>query len=153
MSCQRLSSGESYPSAEMQSVYSTAPQTNWGVSHLFTHSYITVLLQTIHFNVSTQFSPVRPIDGTLSGALILGQSGLTIRLFRVILRTLVGGVYSICRDVVGVFYSPSWLGQSKFLRRSVIILEYSDYCLHLHCYIVSQVIQINRLRRLVERGV
>ena len=31
--------------------------------------------------------------------------------FRVISRTPIGGVLALCRDVVGVFYSPSWLGQ------------------------------------------
>ena len=36
----------------------------------------TVLFQTIQFNISTQFSSVRPIDRTLSGATIPGLSGL-----------------------------------------------------------------------------
>ena len=34
----------------------------------------TVLSQTIQFSISTQFSSIRPIDRTLSGATILGQS-------------------------------------------------------------------------------
>ena len=36
---------------------------------------------------------------------------LTIRLFSVISRTLIGGVLLLCKDVVSVFYSPSRLGQ------------------------------------------
>ena len=32
-----------------------------------------------------------------------------IRLFNVISKTFVGGVLPLCRDAVGVFYSPSWL--------------------------------------------
>ena len=35
---------------------------------------------------------------------------LTIRLFSVISRTLVGWVFPLCKDAVGAFYSPSWLG-------------------------------------------
>ena len=35
----------------------------------------TVLLQTIQFSISTQFSSIWPIDRTLSGATTLGQSG------------------------------------------------------------------------------
>ena len=36
---------------------------------------------------------------------------LTIRLFSVIHRTLIGGVLPLCRGAVGVFYSPSQLGK------------------------------------------
>ena len=35
---------------------------------------------------------------------------LTIKLFSVISRTHIGGVLTLCREVVGVFYSPNWLG-------------------------------------------
>ena len=35
---------------------------------------------------------------------------LTIRLFNVVSRTLVGGRLPLCRGLVGVFYSPSWVG-------------------------------------------
>ena len=35
----------------------------------------TVLFQTIHFHISTQFSSISPIDRTLSGATTPGQSG------------------------------------------------------------------------------
>ena len=59
----------------------------------------------------------RRIYKILSGATTPGQSGprknrsLYIRWFNVIYRTLVAsGVLPICRDVIGVFYSPSRLG-------------------------------------------
>ena len=72
--------------------------------------------------MSTQFSSMRPIDRTLSGAPTPGQNGphfqklqyywsLTIRSFSVISRTLVGRVLPLCRDAVGVLYSPSRLGR------------------------------------------
>ena len=35
----------------------------------------TVLFQTVQFSISTQFSPIRPIDRTLSGAITPAQSG------------------------------------------------------------------------------
>ena len=39
---------------------------------------------------------------------------LTIRLFSVISRTLIGGV-PLCRGAVCIFYGPSWLGKKSFL--------------------------------------
>ena len=42
-----------------------------------------------------------------TGALYLICCNLTIRLFRVISRTLAGGVLPICWDAVRVFYSPA----------------------------------------------
>ena len=42
---------------------------------------------------------------------LLHYWNLTIRLFSVITRTLVGGVLPLCRGAVGVFYSPSQLGK------------------------------------------
>ena len=39
---------------------------------------------------------------------------LTIRLF-VIYRTFTGGILSLCRDAVSVFYNPSWLGHKTFV--------------------------------------
>ena len=74
----------------------------------------TVLFQTIQFSISTQFSSIWPIDRTQSSATTLGQSGpgsngnkgvlhippklqhywnLTIRLFNVIPRQLLGRFY------------------------------------------------------------
>ena len=89
----------------------------------------TVPLQIIHFSISAQFSSIWPIDRTLSGATTPDQSepgnsgnvhspklqhywNLTIRLFSVIFRTLVGsiGVLPLCREAVSVFYTPSQLG-------------------------------------------
>ena len=80
-----------------------------------------VLFQTILFSISTQFSSIWPIDRTLSGATTPGQSGpgsdgnegvlcIPQRLFSVLSRTLIGGVLPLCRDAIGVIYSPNWLG-------------------------------------------
>ena len=87
----------------------------------------TVLFQTIQLNISTQFRSIWPIDRTQSGATTQSLSGpgsdgnkvvlyilqsfsipeaLTIKLFSVISRTLVGGVLPLCRDAVSVFYRP-----------------------------------------------
>ena len=67
-------------------------------------------------------SSIWPIDRILSGATTPGQSrpgsdgklegwSLTIRLFSVINRTIVGWeVLPLRRNAVGVFYSPSWQG-------------------------------------------
>ena len=95
----------------------------------------TVLFQTIQFSISTQFSSVWPIDRTLSGATTLDQWtweqcqwrgilhspklqhywNLTIRLFSVISRILIGGrgVLPLCKEAVGVFYSPIQLGNPE----------------------------------------
>ena len=91
----------------------------------------TVLFQTIQFSMNTQFSSILPIDRTLSGATTPEQSepqsdgnegvllhsanlqqywNLTIRLFSVINKTLVGGILPNDRGAVGVFYSHGWLG-------------------------------------------
>ena len=50
------------------------------------------------------------VDGAIKGY----SAFPTIRLFSVISRTLVGGVLPLCREVVGVFYSPSLLGKDLF---------------------------------------
>ena len=86
----------------------------------------TVLFQLIQFSISS----ILPIDKTLLGATTLSQSGpgsdgtfaklqhywsFTIILFSVISRTLLGGVLLLCRDVVGVFCSPSRLSQCQSL--------------------------------------
>ena len=96
----------------------------------------TVLIQTIQFSISMQLVLFNPFN--LSGATIPGQSGpgsngnegvlhipqsssitwnLTIRLFSVIPRTLVGegGFLPLCRGAIGVFYSPSRLGNIRLL--------------------------------------
>ena len=93
----------------------------WLVGWLF-------FFQTIQSNICTQFSSIWPIDGACY------QSGpewtwerwqwrstphspklqhywrRTITLFNAIFGTLVRWVLSLCRKAVGVFYSPSWLG-------------------------------------------
>ena len=90
------------------------------------------------FSISTQFSSIWPIERTLSGATIPGESGLrnngskgvlhiplssciTVAspsgLFSVISRTLVGGVLPLCRDSISVFYSPQLTGPSKYMRQ------------------------------------
>ena len=55
------------------------------------------------------------------------------RLFRVISRTLVGGVKALCKDVVGVFYSPGRLGKDC----SVSYPEHSGGVLPLCKYVVG----------------
>ena len=84
-----------------------------------------------------------PIDRTLSSATTQDQSGpesngnegvlhipqnftdksLAIRWFNFISRALVGGVLPLCRDAVGVFYSPSWLGWEEMVEEDACILE------------------------------
>ena len=48
--------------------------------------------------------------GTLHSPKLQYNWNLTIRLFSVISRTLVGGVLPLFREAVGVYYSPSRLG-------------------------------------------
>ena len=87
-----------------------------------------VLFQTIQFSINTLLSSILPIDRTLSGATtlvpsqpgsddnigvldipqsssIIGDSPLSV-----ISRKLFGWVLPLCRDAVGVFYSPSRQG-------------------------------------------
>ena len=74
-------------------------------------------------------SSILPIDRTLSGATMPGQSGLGsdgnegvlgipqsssitgISASDCLESYLIGGVLLLYREAVGVFYSPSWLGQ------------------------------------------
>ena len=92
----------------------------------------TILFQTIQFRISTQSSSILPIDRTLSGAIITGHSGSGSNGNEGVLRIcqsssitgtspsewlvlypghlLGGGVLPFCREAVGVFYSPRWLG-------------------------------------------
>ena len=94
----------------------------------------TVLFQVIQFSISILFSSIWPIDRILSGATTPGQSGpgsdcnegvLHIPQSSSITGTspsdclvsypehlLSGGVLSLCRDAVSVFYSPSQLGNN-----------------------------------------
>ncbi len=95
----------------------------------------TVPFQTIQLTISTQFSSIRPIDSTLSGATTPGQSGpgsdgnegvLCIPQSSSFTGTspsdglvscpghfLEGGVLPLCIDAVGVFYSYSQLGRER----------------------------------------
>ena len=49
---------------------------------------------------------------------------LTIRLFSVVSRTLIGGVLPLGRDAVSVFYSPSWLGNLARTNKKMYIYTY-----------------------------
>ena len=89
----------------------------------------TVLFQAIQFSISHVFVP---LDRTLSDATTPGKSGpgsdgnegvtrisqsssrtgaTTIKLYNVVSRTLVAGVYPLFRVAVGALYSPNRLGQ------------------------------------------
>ena len=91
-----------------------------------------LLFRAIWFSISTLSSSIWLIDRTLSGAITPGQSepwsdgnegvrslhspklqnyqSLSIRLFCVISRTIFGGILPFFRDTIGLFYSPSRLG-------------------------------------------
>ena len=93
----------------------------------------TVLFQPIQFSISTQFSSIWPVDRTLWSANTPGKSGTgsdgnkgvfsiprscsitrasPSDCFCVISSILIGEVLPLCRDAVGLFYSPWWLGQN-----------------------------------------
>ena len=55
------------------------------------------------------------MNGTLHFLKLQHYWSLTIRLFSVISRTLVGGGLPLCRDAVSVFYSPSQLSEGQFV--------------------------------------
>ena len=94
----------------------------------------TVLIQTIQFSISMQFSFIQPVDRALSVTTIPGQSGpgsndnegvLCIPQSSSISGTssldcLVSytghslGVLPLCREAVSVFYSPSRLGKNLY---------------------------------------
>ena len=101
----------------------------------------TVLLQAIQFSISTLFSAIRPIDKTLSGPSIPGQTGpgsdgnevvLCITQSSSITGTSpsgclvsypgqsLGGVLPCCRKAVNVFYSPNRLGNHLFVHIKMI---------------------------------
>ena len=94
----------------------------------------TVLFQTIQFSISTQFSSIWPRDRMLSGATTPGQSGPGSDSNEGVLHILqscsitrvspsdcllsysgnsLGVVLPLCREAVSVFYSSSWLGNSR----------------------------------------
>ena len=112
----------------------------------------TVLFQTIQFSISTQFSSIWPIDRTLSGTPTLGQSGTGSDDNEGVLCILQssgitwpslsdclvsyqghscrgGGFLPLCREAVGVFYSPSRLGNFFKVFWAIISLNGSgDWC-------------------------
>ena len=102
----------------------------------------TALIQTIQFSISMQFKPkVGPYQEPLFWAIVdlramaMKRSphspklqhhwNLTIRLFSVISKTLVVGVgvLLLCREAVGVFYSPSRLGKVNVIKPGVNSLQ------------------------------
>ena len=96
----------------------------------------TILFQAIHFNISHLFALIYIFiyQTLLFDSIRCYHSGpewtweqwqwrgtprsqklqdwsLTLGLFNIITRTLIGRVLPLCKDAVGVFCSPSWLGQ------------------------------------------
>ena len=122
----------------------------------FIIKHIFVLNLNVKYTVKMSNSSIWPIDRTLSGVTtpytwewcqrrgtlhfrkLHHYWSLTIRLFSVISRTLVVGSVTLCRDAVGVFCSPSWLGQimSKIKYSNFNSLWYRKSCL----------LEINQLR-------
>ena len=78
---------KSYPSGEMQSVYCTAP-TDWATGHSLGESYPSGEMQSVY--------PTAPADWTTGNC---------------------WGVLPLCRDAVGVFYSPIQLDHITLVGR------------------------------------
>ena len=55
------------------------------------------------------------IKGNLHSPMLQHHWNLTVRLFSVVSRTFVWGVLPLCRGAVSVFYSPSRLGNKRFV--------------------------------------
>ena len=91
---------KSYPSAEMQSVYSTAPA-NWATRHLHGESYPSAEMQSVYSTALANWAT----------------------------RHLHGGVLPFCRDAVSVFYSPSQLGHKTLAWRSLTLLQRCSQCI------------------------
>ena len=116
--------GKSYPSAEMQSLYSAAP-TDWV-------TLVGGVLPLWRDAVSVFWSPP---TAQLTGSHSLWVSYLFVGMHSVYSTapvdraTLVGEVLPLCRYAVGVFCSPSWLDHTRWgsltslQRRSQCILE------------------------------
>ena len=105
-----------------------------------------VLIQTIQFSISMHISSIQPIDRALSGATIPGQSGPGSHgnegVFHIHQGSSttgnslsdcfvsypgqsLGRVLPLCRGAVGVFYSPSQLG-NKILRETKELFLFPD---------------------------
>ena len=88
------SPGESYPPAEMQSVYSTAPA-DWATR-------------------LGSLTPLQRCSRCIQQPRLIGP--------------LAGGVLPPCRDAVGIFYCPSWLGlkiYNRWKRRKKSVVSFS----------------------------
>ena len=71
----------------------------------------TVLFQTIQFSINTEFSSIWPIDRTLSGATIPGQSGPGSNGNEGVLRILQSSsITGISQSDCLVSYTGHWLG-------------------------------------------
>ena len=80
------------------------------ISHLFAHSLNVKQFYLTHRTLSGATPPVQSGSGRNSNEEVFRipqNSSLTIRLFSVVSRTLVGKVLSLQRDAVSVFFSPS----------------------------------------------
>ena len=74
---------------------------------------------------------------------------VTIRLFSVISRTRVGGVLPLCRDPVGVFCSPSRLGNELFEAATIYIY----IVIHRQiCFVQSELISVARQPKFPKLG-
>ena len=123
---------------------------NNSILHKYTVSMSkTVLFQTVQFSISTHFSPTWSIDrkpircyhfmpqwtwekwqrrGTPHSPKFQYNWNLTIRLFSIISRTLVGGVLPLCREAVSLlFYDSSRLGKDRWsdVRVDVVVETFS----------------------------
>ena len=68
---------------------------------------------------------------------------LTIRLFSIISRTLVGGFVTVYRGAVGVFYSPIRLGNSRGEHIYIYIYIYIYIVIHRQiCFVLSELISV-----------
>ena len=99
-----LIGGESYLSAEIQSVYSSAPA-YWATGHLLRESLLSICRNAVYSTA--------PVDWTTRcGSLTPPQRCSRCILQPQLTRPLIAGDLPLCRDAVGVSYSPSWLDHS-----------------------------------------
>ena len=105
----RRSLGESYPSAETQSVYSTA-LADWATRPSLGESYPSAETQSVYSIAPADWATRHPW-GVLPFCreavdVFYSPRGLSHK-------TLVGGVLPFCREAVGVFYSPGRLSHKS----------------------------------------
>ncbi len=116
--------GRSYPSAEKQSVYSTAPA-DWAIHRV---NVKTVLFQIIQFSINTQFKSKKQLSKKTTVQFYLTQSGPGKDGNNGVLHTpqsssITGTSPSDCLvsyvgHSFGVFYSPSRLGKKSYVKSS-----------------------------------